>query len=159
MDRTSQPRTSTMHIGPWSIVFEQDMIPVRSNLPRADERWTFIDDAGHGHFYGKGYPTLFWVSQPCSMGHGSDCTSEGYWECPHCHEEITPGTLPPLDVEYIAGPRSARVEYANGREQRTYVVDSAAEYDLLKSDPVAGIQLVQQREPVNRTWVSGRAWT
>lgn len=60
-----------------------------------DPDWRHVDAAGHGHFYdstAKGYPTLRWVSQPCTMGHGDDCEAEGYYECSTCAEQVAPGT-------------------------------------------------------------------
>lgn len=106
------PRNVT-HIPPWTITINQDQIPVYSNSPTPDKTWTFIDAAGHGHFYGSyalrgKYPTLVWVAEGCDMGHDEDCEGEGHWECPHCGEEIVPGlNPPPTGPTYIKGPVDA----------------------------------------------------
>lgn len=70
-----------------------------------DPYWQTVDAGGHGHFWkgaktGKGevsggpenYPTLEWVAEPCGMGHGDGCTSEGFWRCrvETCHERVAP---------------------------------------------------------------------
>lgn len=65
---------------------------VHTNMPEADPAWTFVDSEGHGHFWkNKGYPTLRWISEPCTMGH-DDCDAEGHYECAVCGEEIQPGS-------------------------------------------------------------------
>src|SRR5687768_8411289 len=52
-----------------------------------DPDWSFIDENGHGHFVDKNepkgdrLPTLRWVPEACSMGHGDDCDSEGHYVC------------------------------------------------------------------------------
>jgi hypothetical protein len=58
-----------------------------------DPTWRYVDEQGHGHFWRKDdYPTLRRVVLPCTMGHGDECSSEGYWECRTCGEHIHPGT-------------------------------------------------------------------
>lgn len=94
---------------------------VYSDLPAADERWTFVDQEGHGHFWkDKGYPTLTWVVEPCTMGH-DDCDGEGHYECSICGEEIRPGTRT-ADPIWIAGAVSYTLKVMGDGMVRTYAL-------------------------------------
>ena len=88
-----------------------EQFPERSR--RRDPKWKTTDSNGHRHkakVTKKGnvkYPTLQWVTVPCSMGHGDDCTSEGYCVCRECREVIHPATTYdeqwttiPLPIDY-----------------------------------------------------------
>lgn len=78
---------------------------VETMTTEPDPGWRYKDAAGHGHYYDDGFPTLTWVSEPCTMGHGEDCDSEGHWECPLCREWVNPGTRMSKPV-FISGPTS-----------------------------------------------------
>lgn len=90
-----------------------------TDMPAADERWTYVDQEGHGHFWkDKGYPTLVWRPEPCTMGH-DDCDAEGQYECRICGEEIRPGTRR-ADPIWIAGPVSITLRVRDTSTVRTY---------------------------------------
>lgn len=97
---------------------------VYSDGRELDPSWQFVDGEGHGHFVGKAksetLPTLEWVSFPCSMGHGDDCTSEGEWRCRLCGEVIDPGTRPARPVT-ITGPREYTLTLEDGVVTSTYL--------------------------------------
>lgn len=64
-----------------------------------DPTWRMVDSNGHGHFAMEipgtcTYPTMFWDVEPCTMGHGDDCTSEGSWRCLQCNEIMMPSKRP-----------------------------------------------------------------
>lgn len=83
---------------------EVDMIDVTSALPYADESWTYTDQQGHRHRYGKGYPTLTWIVDERYWDEGlGEEVEDGHWECPLCGEPITPGTQVDYSKRYIPG--------------------------------------------------------
>jgi hypothetical protein len=75
-----------------------------------DPDWTLVDASGHGHFVEKGkpkgdrLPTLKWVPEGCSMGHGEDCDAEGHYECLLCAETIAPATKTTYGPTHVPGP-------------------------------------------------------
>lgn len=130
-----------MHIGPWTIDVEQEMIEVRSEALVRDERWTFIDAAGHGHFAGEDdYPTLRWVALPCTMGHGEDCDGEGHYECPLCSQKIMPGLRPPAAlVNLVPGRLYMKLIFDDGRSRREYALPTEADAKAIMNDPIEAI--------------------
>lgn len=106
------------------LTVENDGQYVHTDMPGPDPDWHFIDAKGHGHFYMRGaedgYPTLEWVSLPCTMGHDEDCTSEGYYECRICAERIEPGSKmqPPV---WVDGLVTYRLKVAGQNGITTYV--------------------------------------
>lgn len=87
------------------LVVEQEMIEVRSNSPKPNPNWKFVDKQGHGHFYHNGYPTLaIEESEPYFCGDCIDEHIDEHYVCKHCHEPITPGTMIDPSAHYIAGP-------------------------------------------------------
>lgn len=82
-----------------------DQIEVTSNLPRPDRNWRYTDAAGHEHRYDDGYPTLVRVGEgPYWCPDCHDEHEDSHWECPICHEEISPAlTGPPPGREFIPG--------------------------------------------------------
>jgi hypothetical protein len=94
---------------------------VHSGIPEADPDWRFVDPNGHGHFrQGNKYPTLRWVALPCSMGHGDECTSEGYYECTICSKVIHPGTRTP-EPRWIPGVTTFTLKCVDDDGTTTYV--------------------------------------
>ncbi len=90
-----------MRLGPWDIEYEQEVIQERGM--GADERWRFIDAAGHGHFCQDGkWPTLRLVTENlwCEE-HGED-EATTHHVCPHCGEIIRPGMI---DLSLLGRPR------------------------------------------------------
>lgn len=101
----------------------QDHQTVTSDLPEPDPEWRFVDAAGHGHFRSDdGYPTLEWVTLPCTMGH-DDCDAEGSYRCLLCDEEIRPATrrVSPVTIPGIK-TFTLKIHDANGGHS-TYVFD------------------------------------
>jgi hypothetical protein len=84
-----------------------------------DPRWTFIDDAGHGHVFHDGYPTLRWVVVPCTLGHGDTCSSEGFYVCKVCDERIVPSERQALP-QFVPGPVDYRLTARRGSMRITY---------------------------------------
>lgn len=85
-----------------------------------------MDENGHGHFvasHGDRLPTLRWVSEPCTMGHGPDCNSEGHYECRLCGVEVTPGKRPQKSF-WLQTHRSYRLTVHDVRQVVTYEFDS-----------------------------------
>lgn len=118
-----------------AVYAQQDSQVVESNIPVIDRKWTFVDSAGHGHFVdGPNIPTARWHSLPCSMGHGDDCTAEGFWECRSCGETIVPGTVMP-DPVVIHGPTRFTVvlvtEDRNLLVEETYVCEAERFYKMM----------------------------
>jgi hypothetical protein len=111
---------------------------IHFDRPVLDEKWRFVDEQGHGHFYdetAREYPTLRWVELPCAMGRGDDCTSEGYYECRLCAERIQPGTRN-AEPQYIRGPRTYRLTVRDGDVVRTYSF-GPDQYEALRSVVIA----------------------
>jgi hypothetical protein len=93
---------------------------VESGGVEADPSWRHVDSNGHGHFYQSRkdpFPTLRWVSEPCTMGHGEDCDAEGHYECTLCGEEIRPGERLAQPV-WIDGPDTYRLTVVTDDGQR-----------------------------------------
>jgi hypothetical protein len=89
----------------------------------ADPNWTYIDQAGHGHFYGPGYPTLNEITETAyDPDDGSKYQVHLHWECRHCREVIVPArrftsgrsTIPGLTRYLVDGlevPREDFIEH------------------------------------------------
>lgn len=57
-----------------------------------DPAWRHVDEAGHGHFYAPGFPTLHEVTETMvDPDDGDEWEAHVRWECPHCGEHIEPG--------------------------------------------------------------------
>jgi hypothetical protein len=107
MSRASMVGTAYINGGtgcPGQIVIEREVEFVTSALPRPDERWSFVDSAGHFHAYDQStdardrYPTLKTRVEeiPCSdPDHDSDCDGANitHWHCRLCDEETEPGLV------------------------------------------------------------------
>ncbi len=104
----------------YELKIDQQSELVWTDLPAADERWTFVDQQGHGHFWKDGYPTLTWVSEPCTMGH-DDCDAEGHYECKACSEAIRPGTRQ-ADPIRVNGMRSIELTVTEPNRTRRYAL-------------------------------------
>lgn len=126
--------TKSQSIWPgYELTVDVELIPITTNIPEPDPAWRFVDGEGHGHFYdptAKNYPTLRWVSLPCTMGH-DDCDSEGYHECAVCGERITPGTRMPMPTSMI-GPTTYRLTVDEGDTRIVYVFGQE-QFDALKA--------------------------
>lgn len=100
----------------WTLIVENNPLEVTSNLPRPDPNWRFVDANGHAHTI----ESLVWVDdetywcEDCEDDH-----AEGHWECPRCHEHITPGTrgpnmfrefIPGTVHTYLAGPSGEHID-------------------------------------------------
>lgn len=116
--------TNTQILWPgYELTVENDGQWVHTDMPGPDPDWRFVDAQGHGHFYKDkdgAYPTLTWVSVPCTMGHGDDCDAEGWYECRLCAERIQPGTKaqPPA---WVSGVITYRLRVADGGRWTSYV--------------------------------------
>lgn len=109
---------------------------VRADGPESDPDWRVVDSNGHGHFYSattraNRYPTLTWIAEPCSMGHGDDCDSEGHYECAVCGETVVPGTRPARDA-WVPGHLSYHLTVPDGRGSREYALGQK-EWDELQA--------------------------
>ncbi len=113
---------------------------VDSITPVSDPAWRFVDTAGHGHFYGSKsdpYPTLEWVSLPCSMGH-DDCDSEGHYRCRTCLATITPGTKMPGRV-WVAGMTTCRLTVSDDDGTTTVYMFGPEKWEQTKQAARAAI--------------------
>lgn len=91
-----------------SVEQEQYTADVLSRVKVPDEKWTFVDKAGHGHFWkGKKVPTCklvvtgsYWV--------GDEVESEEVeikeWKCKTCDEIIEPGYRYETSPTHVPGP-------------------------------------------------------
>ncbi len=78
-----------MVLGPWTVTYTQELIQETGMVP--DEKWRFIDKAGHGHFAdGKKYPTLRLVREREWCEVHEDMEDVEHFECPHCGETVSP---------------------------------------------------------------------
>lgn len=151
----SSQQTTTLWPG-MQLEITQDNEVVRSETPEPHPSWKFVDGAGHGHFYGeteRRYPTLEWVVLPCTMGHGPECTAEGYYRCPLCHERISPRVRTPVPV-VIPGPARYRLTYVTARVQTVYEFG----HDRFQELQVAVLKAVQEELAScirERTFTSG----
>lgn len=127
---------SAFALGPYTLSMDVKSQVVQS-ISEPDPTWQYVDLAGHGHFYsasGERYPTLRWVSEPCTMGHGDDCDGEGHHECRACGEHIVPGSRmgTPQEIETgrtytLTGPEgSRRLTHDEFNEIANLVADSQA---------------------------------
>jgi hypothetical protein len=132
----------------YQIDIAQDGQWVESGMPERDPDWKMVDENGHGHFVDKNgeLPTLRWVAQPCSMGHGDDCDSEGYFECLLCGEVISPGTRTPKPF-YVAGMTT----YTLTTETSTYEF-GPTQWDALQAAIGATIESTLAEYCVKRTY-------
>lgn len=113
-----------------TVQYHTEQIPIDPGGNELDPDWKFVDHEGHGHFYGDfksgdRYPTLKWVSRPCTMGHGDDCDSEGYWECRQCGEVIQPGTRPYSGPTFVDGPTTVEVTIHSDHTTERWVGDKS----------------------------------
>lgn len=112
-------RTTTTSLWPGiEMEFEQGGEWITSDSLVADEMWRHVDSNGHGHFWDGGFPTLTWIAEPCTMGHGDDCTAEGHYECTICGETIRPGTRPAEPVWVPGVSRYTMTVHDAGRTDR-----------------------------------------
>jgi hypothetical protein len=87
---------------PGQLKIEVERIDVSSSGPKVDERWSFVDAAGHFHAYYEArtpWPTLRKRIEaiPCDCeDHDEDCNGASitHWHCLICDEEIEPGMIP-----------------------------------------------------------------
>lgn len=86
---------------PGTLTVIRDIHRVATLSPKADERWTFRDAAGHFHAYStreERYPTLFELDFKCESTHedgdGWWCECRTEYQCRICNEVITPGMRP-----------------------------------------------------------------
>lgn len=114
-----------------TVDYEQDYEQAEAWMP--DKAWSHIDANGHGHFHYREddrYPTLEWVPEPCTMGHGDDCTSEGAYRCRQCGERVEPGRK--WEIHQI--PTMARytltVDYGNATETYVLTADDMNQLDV-----------------------------
>lgn len=75
-----------------------------------DPEWTYIDQAGHGHFrsrlsVGLSYPTLKSIMVPDIDEGGEDIEVFDHYECPHCEEVIEPSMRYTGGVARIPGAK------------------------------------------------------
>jgi hypothetical protein len=91
---------------------EEHNLEMRQDVQRVydwkdDERWTYVDKAGHAHKWDNGYPSLVDKSEhiPCDCcdDYGYSCDGyDRYWkECALCGEVIRP-TVEPATI-FLAG--------------------------------------------------------
>lgn len=94
---------------PGTLTVIRDVHRVATLSPKADERWTFRDAAGHFHAYsitGERYPTLHEIHIPCSSSHDDEdfwCECRDEFRCRICSEVITPGMRPSPHEEMHPG--------------------------------------------------------
>ena len=87
-----------------SLRVEVDRIDATTWGPERDPQWRFVDGAGHGHFYDKGYPTLHEVTETMvDPDAGDEWQAHVRWECPHCGEEIRPGRIQSMERTTVPG--------------------------------------------------------
>lgn len=104
-------------------------IPLGPGVTEPDPAWRTLDSNGHGHIAqpipgSVDYPTLEWISEPCSMGHGEDCDSEGAWHCLICGEVVQPGRRPASPIfEKAPGRYELKVVDAQERSIVTCIYD------------------------------------
>ena len=91
---------------------EVKQIDVTGIGPEPDTSWRFIDAAGHGHHYDKGYPTLKEITEPCEED-GETLDRHVRWECPHCGEVIEPAKVWSSFTRSIPGEKRYRVGKAD----------------------------------------------
>ena len=131
-----------------SVMIEREDIPVDTIHPQKvpDEKWRFVDAAGHGHFWETGeektfwLPTLEWVVTGTEwVGEGSDAEEikVGEYRCKTCGEVIEPKhrtyygprTIPGLETFHVRlmtkGAISAKT-YVMTRTQYAEAIDAWA---------------------------------
>lgn len=102
----------------FSMEQEHELVEVGGSEPNPD--WRHIDPAGHGHFYTDGgYPTLEWVSRPCTQGHGDECIGEGEYRCRTCAVRVVPAMRPAKPV-VIEGPKRYRLTHVHDGTRYSY---------------------------------------
>lgn len=95
--------SSSMAWPGYTLDVDRDGQWIESSIPELDPDWKSVDENGHGHFVkDRELPTLKWVSEPCTMGHGDDCDAEGHYECRTCEALVVPGTRTPKPF-WVAG--------------------------------------------------------
>jgi hypothetical protein len=124
---------------PGQIIVETEMVDISTNLPKADDRWTYTDAVGHFHAYdqaarhGDRYPTLNArvEHRECDGLHAYPTTDEyceGYdvtlYSCRICGEEIKPGTIPGPHYETMAGGTSWRAKVSMPVNQAISLLNS-----------------------------------
>lgn len=135
------------------LTIDQQNQVVESNRPVPDPSWRYVDQHGHGHFYdekAREFPTLEWVVLPCTMGHGDECTSEGYYKCPLCDEEISPGTVMPRP-QIIQGPVTYTLAVEDARGTTTYRF-GPEQWSAVQSAVEREVTDVLAEYAVERTW-------
>lgn len=109
-----------------------------------DPTWRHMDSHGHGHFYqdrDQPYPTLRWVSEPCTMGHGDRCEAEGHYECPLCGEEIRPGERL-AQPTWVDGPDTYRLTINTSDGHRVTYEFGETHYEQLSAAWVSDAQRI-----------------
>ena len=99
--------------GAWplfSVKIERDdiAVDVMHSMRVPDEKWTFVDKKGHGHFWkGKKVPTCKYV-QVGTQWVGDEYEAEEIpvmeWQCKTCGETIEPGYREERGPTHVPGP-------------------------------------------------------
>lgn len=90
---------------------ERESIDVSSWGQERDPNWRYVDAAGHGHFYDKGYPTLSEVTETMvDPDDGDEWQAHVRWECPHCGEVIKPASRPSMGDSTVPGMKRYYVD-------------------------------------------------
>ena len=99
--------------GDWplfSVSIEREDVRVDTihRLRVPDEKWTFVDKKGHGHFWkGKKVPTCKYVKvgeQVIGDEYESDVIDIKEWQCRTCGETIEPGYRDEVQPTHVPGP-------------------------------------------------------
>lgn len=102
-----------------SIEREDIAVDVMHSITVPDEKWTFVDKKGHGHFWkGKKIPTCKYVK----VGEewvGDEYDGEVYdikeWQCKTCGETIEPGYRQETPPTHVPGPTWVTIEIAGAQ--------------------------------------------
>lgn len=91
-----------------SIETEQVRVDTIHRLRVPDEKWTFVDKKGHGHFWkGKKVPTCKYVqvgTQWVGDEYEADEIPIMEWQCKECGQKIEPGYRDEVQPTHIPGP-------------------------------------------------------
>lgn len=104
----------------FSVEIKREQIPVHSMHPTTkvpDEKWRFVDKAGHGHFWdGKDLPTLVWVvtgKQWVGDEYDGEEYDVGEWRCKLCDEVVEPKKKAVYAPQFVDGPTTFLVTVEN----------------------------------------------
>lgn len=119
-----------------------------------DPSWRFVDEAGHGHFYGTEkdpYPTLAYSHHhDCSYSdHDEDCAGTGYYACSQCGEEIVPGTRYNYGGPEVVGC-DYTISHRSGSATSTYVLTEKEYEAAMKATSTAASEAFAAALPADR---------